>query len=298
MKTSYPFIKKVFKNSVHYIVCLILIISSCVSNTEPIPETKEEKDMDDDWLSDSLVLPDVEYDGKYTIEKKSFEYSKAENVIVDITVDYGKFTISGGSDNLVDAEFKYVEEELKPVMNYKERDDRGVLAIYMSKFHLNDDNEYKSENKAFCNLKLTNNIPLDVDLTFGAGKGEFDFEGMKLKSLNAKTGAGKFDFNLANTSVRRVNLDAGAGEADIDLTGKWRNNLNAEFTCGIGKITIRFPKDINIKVHTTGLLGAINARGFSKNKRDYSYTPKEDVDETLYVQVTGAIGEINLVLSE
>ena len=109
----------------------------------------------------------------------------------------------------------------------------------------------------------------------------------------------KFDFNLKNTSVPYIDVVAGTGEANVNLLGDWDNDLHAEFTCGIGQITLLLPKDVNIKVHTTGLLGSTSAKGFhKKDKRNYIYTTSKDTDVTFYLDITGGIGAINLELNE
>jgi len=101
---------------------------------------------------------------------------------------------------------------------------------------------------------------------------------------------------LAGLALGRLELNMGAGETTVDLTGNWKKDLSAQIHGGVGKATIRLPRDVGVHVIAHGGLGAINASGFQKQGDAYVNDQYGKSPVTLRIEVEGGVGEIDLAL--
>lgn len=124
-------------------------------------------------------------------------------------------------------------------------------------------------------MQLNNTIPLDLKLNMGAGKAVLD-----LRSL----------------TLTGVNIDAGAGELQMDLSGAWAQSAAITIEGGVGKVTLRLPKDVGVRVEATAGLGRVNANGLSKEGDAYVNTAYATSAVALTITVKAGIGEVNLEL--
>jgi hypothetical protein len=111
-----------------------------------------------------------------------------------------------------------------------------------------------------------------------------------------KQGAGRVNLTLAGLSLTRVDFDLGAGEVNVDLTGDWKSDLTANLNGGVGKATIRLPRDVGVRATAHGGIGSINAHDLKKDGDAYVNDAYGKSPVTLRVNVEGGVGEINLEL--
>src|SRR5438309_3164211 len=140
----------------------------------------------------------------------------AKSVNVSLETSAGEFTISGGASHLLDADFKYSDSYGTPRVDYNV--DAGVGHLNISQ----DDTTVhfgKSHNE--WNLRLSNEVPLELKVEMGAGRGR-----LRLRDL----------------PVTRLEMSMGAGQADVDLTGDRKSDLTANLEGGVGQVTIRLPR--------------------------------------------------------
>lgn len=227
---------------------------------------------------------------KYT---KDVEVQGAKSVDIEITQSAGTLQVSGGSSKLMEGQFAFTKEEWKPTVTYTK--DNGKLLVKQPENDRNvnmddgDQNEWK--------IKLNNSIPLDMELTIGAGQSTIDLHGIKLTNLLLKAGAGDFTVNLANTSLPKLKVNAGVGAIKLDLTGKWTNNLTADINGGIGEVSLKLPKNTGVRVKISGL-GSIEAPGFKKDGGYYVNNAYNKSDQLLTIDVSGGLGSVNLELEK
>jgi hypothetical protein len=146
-------------------------------------------------------------------------------------------------------------------------------------------------------VTLDKNIPIDLRINIGGGTGDFDLEGMQIRSFDFSLTGGEIDLNLRNTSLPELDFKALAGEAEIDLSGRWQNDLDAEFTCGFGELTLILPSQTAVRVEVDGVLGEVNAPEFERDG-DYYVNHAADLEHLLDISVTGGIGEVRLKLAD
>jgi hypothetical protein len=116
--------------------------------------------------------------------------------------------------------------------------------------------------------------------------------------MNVNMGAGRTVLTLSGLALSRLELNMGAGETTVDITGDWKKDVDAQIHGGVGRATIRLPKDVGVRVVAQGGLGAINADGFQKQGEAYVNDQYGKSPVTLRVEVEGGVGEINLELGD
>ncbi len=232
------------------------------------------------------------------ISNKSIKKANAAFVDATIKVRHGKFYINDGAKNFVDAEFIYDKYELKPIMEYSENKDRGDLYIKLSSDKDGDINIDTDNDETKCLVELSNEVPMDLRIEFGAGYGKFNLNELQLEDLKLSLGAGEFDINLANSSVREIDIEVGVGSVELDLSGKRKSDLYAEILGGIGELDIKLPVNIGVKVEVIGILGDIDAHGFKKRNRIYTNEAYGNTDQTIEIEVKAGLGSVNLILVE
>ncbi len=123
-------------------------------------------------------------------------------------------------------------------------------------------------------IDLTGRIPISLDIQLGAGKGNFDFTGLKLKDLdistgassvtimfnklnqqtieniNIETGVSRFKaYNLSNANFNKLKFSGGIGSYELDFSGELNKEVDVDIEIGLGSITILIPKYVGAKVY-------------------------------------------------
>ncbi len=234
------------------------------------------------------------------IQSESLGYSEsiiikkgeAKLVYANIKLIAGELEISGGSKNLMDAEFIYEDDDLKPNVEYDDNPDIGNLTVELDRVDI----DLVDEDNVEWNISLNNDVPVDLLVKLGAGEGRFNLGSLNLENFELTSGAGEYYIDLRNSSVPKVKFTAGAGEATIDLSGEHINSLTADFTCGFGELTVLLPENMGVKVTVTGLAGTINYPGFVKRDNVYKNDKFGQTENYIDLKITGGMGEINLKL--
>ena len=193
----------------------------------------------------------------------------AKSVNISLETSAGEFTISGGASHLLDADFKYSDSYGTPRVAYNV--DGGVGHLNISQ----DDSTVhfgKSHNE--WNLRLSNDVPLELKVEMGAGRGR-----LRLRDL----------------PVTRLEMSMGAGQADVDLTGDRKSDLTANLEGGVGQVTIRLPRKVGVVVRASGGIGSISAHGFRHEDDEYTNEAYGKTPATIHLKVEGGIGQINLI---
>lgn len=213
-------------------------------------------------------------EGEPRTETKSIGRGEAEMVRADIEMKAGELRISGGASQLLDATFHYNDDRWQPEVRYDLTGFRGNLVVRQPKVAVNigPSSGFRHE----WDLRLNNDVPLDLNVTVGAGKSLLELGALYLRGLD---------------------VHLGAGELELDLTGKWRKDLEARIRGGVGKATIRLPRDVGVRAFAKGGIGEIKAAGFHRSGHTYTNDAFEHSPVTLRLDIQGGIGEIRLELA-
>jgi hypothetical protein len=234
-------------------------------------------------------------DSKYKYETRALKLEKTEKAKMDISIPVGFFKLQGGSENLLEGKFKYRRNERKlEVSNEINSKDEADVVVSMEKtgdFNINNE-------KAVTNISINSSVPTDLELSFGAGEGKFDFTNTKLEKAKFDLGAGDFDINLRQTSLAKLEVNAGVGKGHFDLSGDWKQDLRAEFSCGVGELIILLPSNTSVRVEVNGALGDVDHHGLDKDGQTYTNRVYKKTNHKLDITINGGIGRVELRVQE
>lgn len=198
------------------------------------------------------------------VDKKD---AKAARLVVHMPA--GQFEIEGGAERLMEADFYQGPSWRAPSVDYSVENGVGTITINQdSESHLmaNSDNTWK--------LKVSNAIPLELEVDVGAGRG---------------------DLNLSKVDLTRLQLNIGAGQANVDLTGERGKDLRAEIHGGVGEAVVRLPKNVGVVATVHGGLGSVDVRGLKEDDGgQYVNAAYGKAPNTIHLTVEGGIGHIRL----
>lgn len=225
--------------------------------------------------------------------KKSIEIDKAKETKTDIYFFAGNLNINTSTDKLAECFYGYKNGFLRPEMTYSEVGKTGYLSI---KSEEQDKGIDENDNK--WNLSLNKDIKNDVAIKLRAGEANINLEGSRLNRFEYNMTAGKSNINLKNTSVPQVKFHLLAGEAHINLAGKWHNDGLAEIKGGVGEITVKVPYNTGVRISVSGVLGDVNIPFFRKDGNVYTNDSFEKTKYTIFLNISGGIGQINVEMEE
>jgi len=213
----------------------------------------------------------VSSEGSGSVERDSrtVDLKGAKSVQVQIEMGAGELVMRGGAAQLMDADFRYRARDGKPELQYDVSGARGTLTVRQPSHHTignNDKNRWE--------LRLNEDVPIDIRVKMGAGEGRLD---------------------LGNTALHSLDVEIGAGEMKVDLTGHPHGDIDVRVHGGVGEATVRLPKRARLDVEAHGGIGEISARGLDKRGDRWVNEPSGEVDATIHVSVNGGIGQINLI---
>lgn len=213
--------------------------------------------------------------GPTEVETQTVERGDAESVRVDIDMGIGDLEVQGGTDELLDAEFTYNIADWKPEVDYRANGAQGRLTISQpgGNFEGVPDDNIRYE----WDLLLNEDVPMDMEVSLGVGGGYLDLSGLNLTDLDVETGV---------------------GETTVDLTGNWEESFNVRIRGGIGRVAVRLPDGVGVRVEPETGLGSIDVRGLIRDGDTYTNAAYGESEVSLDISVEGGIGEIVLTLAE
>lgn len=254
------------------------------------------------WLVAILILAtgcdlDTLEIGPLQNETETVELRAAEEVLTEITMGAGRLEIGGGSENLLDANFTYNVADWQPEVSYSVSDGAGRLAVDQPNTNENisldlDDIRYEWD------LRFNEAVPMDMEITLGAGDSQLELDSLALNSLTFEGGAGDVEIDLSGSTLRDLDVRLGAGDVSVDLSGNWQQDLSATMRGGIGRATIFLPSSAGVRIEIQGGLGQVNATGLSRDGDVYTNDAYGQSEATLEIDIEGGIGEINLEVAE
>jgi hypothetical protein len=235
--------------------------------------------------------------GSLRSESATVELGDASSVDVEIEMAAGELQVAGGASDLLEADFTYNVAELEPEVEYRndklsvqtpDVEDTGIGTLW-------DLDDYRYE----WDLRLNDDVPIDMDITMGAGTSDLDLGSLTLTTLDIQAGAGEITLNLSGTtSLTRLSVDAGVGEITIDLTGDWQQDLDAAIRAGVGKLTVLLPRDVGVRVDVERGISDTDTRGLSRDGDDYVNDAYGESEVTLRIEIDAGIGQINLEVGD
>ncbi len=264
---------------------IILLFPGCVPNGNEKWQYEDE-----DWQDDEFDESDTQ-SFNYNYLRRSYPLQKAEMLNVYFQFSNGDFRLKKSKNNLAGLYLKYREGVWRPEIFYNDDADTITLKVKLKR---NKDIRFEKTHNIFA-VALTDHIPVDLNLAFGAGEGDFILDGIKVRHADFALGAGNFNISLKDVELEDLDFSAGVGSAVVDFSGPWHNDLNADFACGMGDLKIILPEKTGVKVEISGFLGNIDAIGLKKKERGvYVNKAYGKSKYNLNLEVAGALGNISM----
>jgi hypothetical protein len=208
--------------------------------------------------------------GKMQRESKSVDPKNAQSARAQLKMGAGELNVTGGADQLMEADFSYNVSEWKPKVSYDVSGEKGELVV---KQRSAEGAGLSGDARNEWNIRLNDEVPTDLVVQMGAGESDLDLDSLAL------TG---------------VDLQMGAGKTTVDLTGDYAQSFDTSIQGGVGEATVMLPSEVGVKAKAEGGLGKINAVGLQKVGDSYVNEAYGESDVNLSVDVQGGVGEINL----
>ena len=212
---------------------------------------------------------DRHYSSDLQHQSRTVDRQGAKSVDVSLETSAGEFNISGGSSHLLDADFNYSGSYETPRVDYNVADGVGHLNISQD----SGGTHFGTTHNQW-NLHFSNEVPLELKVQMGAGRGQL---------------------HLRDMPVTRLEMSMGAGQADLDLTGDRKNDLVAHLEGGVGQVTIRLPRKVGFVVRASGGIGAVDAHGLRHQDGEYTNEAYGKTPATIRLTVQGGVGQITLI---
>lgn len=187
---------------------------------------------------------------------------------------------------------RYDESSMTPLHRYDPDSRVLTLGVEGEKMRLTRNVDEKSKGEM--RLSLSRKVPIDLSLDLGATKGVLDLGGLSLLSLNLSSGASdmQIDFsmpnrsrmrsfdvdlgaagfearNLANANVAAMRVHSGVGSVDLDFGGTWTQDMNVSVDVALGKVTLRVPRDVGVRVVVEKFLASFDQQGLQRRGDAY-----------------------------
>ncbi|MCK5571312.1 MAG: hypothetical protein KAJ12_01065, partial [Bacteroidetes bacterium] len=244
-----------------------------------------------------------------------------------ISASFCSMTIcKGEQEKVVVVESASESDDARVNLDYAIRNRVGYLEIT-----LGDENDH-SEGKAGVGfsdfkrgkwkLKITDAIPISLDVELGVGSGRFDLGGLQVKDFNLSTGASdvslSFDevnsasvediniecgvgsftaSNLGNAKFKRLQFQGGVGSCILDFTGDLDTEVDVDAEVSLGMLTIIVPEDVGARVlYDKNLISHIDLdRDFSSSGEDEYVTDNyESTQARMNIQIRSGLGNITV----
>jgi hypothetical protein len=208
--------------------------------------------------------------GKMQHDSKSVDPQNADSASTQLKMGAGELNLTGGADQLMEADFSYNVSKWKPKVSYDVSGKKGELVVEQGS--ANGGNLSGGARNEW-DISMNDEVPTDLVVKMGAGESDLDLDSLTLTGVDVRMGAGK---------------------STVDLTGDYAKGFDATIEGGVGQATVLLPSEIGVKAKAAGGLGKINAKGLKKVGDSYVNEAYGEADVNLSVDVKGGVGEINL----
>lgn len=242
---------------------------------------------------------DREVSSEVHTQTETLPRNGVDRLTARLSIGVGKLMVTGGADQLMEADFEYHQESWKPEISFEGQNSEGDLSIKQP--GLTDDLDFDLDNnqRNEWRIRLNDDVQYDLECSIGAGETELDLRGLSLNRVDIDAGVGKHTVNLRDTSLPELIIDAGVGEVNLDLSGRWNNSLSAEIDGGIGELTLTVPSQVGVQLDVSGGLGSVEVpSGYTKNGNAYTNAAYDQAEYRLDIDVDAGLGSIEVEEAE
>jgi len=267
-------------------------------------------------------MPDIEINvptievGETRDEQETIPLADAESASVEILFGAGDLEVAAdASDQLFSGRFRYNVVEWEPEVTFE----NDVLTVEQGGTGTKWGFPTGSTRNEW-ELTFSPDIPLEMEIKVGAGKGDLDFSGLQLAGLGLELGAGDFEiqfdepneiemsrftldagasklevYGLGYASPEEIEVQGGVGDVTLDFTGDWARSSDVQVTAGVGSVTLHLPDDVGVRVEVDGGLSSVDASGLEREGDAYVNEAFGEAEIELRIHVTTGVGALRLL---
>jgi hypothetical protein len=250
------------------------------------------------------------------VMRESRPVGSAQELSVDLKYDVGQLEISRGSeDHLFSFDLSYDRRRYEPKFTFNEGEHSSMHLNLNSQGGIGPGGDRQND----LTLRLTDKVPIDLNVTTGVSESQLEMTGLKLKRLHLRGGVGKtevtFDkpsgqamnslevesgvgelifHGLGNAQVEQVDLKGGVGHTELDFTGDLGTSVtDARIKVGVGEVRLKVPRDADVEIEAEGsFLSNISAPSFEHNGRNYTH--HGDGGAKIRIRVESGVGGVEV----
>lgn len=250
------------------------------------------------------------------LEVKSADYTNIEKRIYDINIKAGDLKLSNSLDDThMKLDSQYFEKWGEPVLDVS----RTMNQLDISLKTKSEGNVSFIDNTPKYSFDLGNSqIDSDINIEFGAGKGEIilsqfglrnysvklgagemttDFSNINGKGMNINIGAGKMTSSFSDVSLNSLKVDVGMGEYELNASRNFKVTSEMSISVGTGKAVINLPDNVGYRVkYDLGIgsmtLGTKTISGFGNSAKSYESPNYSTAESKIEIKANVGIGEL------
>lgn len=213
----------------------------------------------------------------------------------------------------------YDDELFEPDIRY-DPDRRRLWAGIDKDNNRSLDVHWKDRGEQRLTLHLSRDVPVRLDVEFGAGAASLDLGGLAMASASIKTGASestirfsepnavactRLDFEvgaaefralqLGNAGCERIRVSGGVGEILLDLSGTWpegQHRIRADV--GLGEVRVEVPREAGVRLEVHKFLAGLEHPGFTRRGNYYYSANYDDAPVKLLIELHATFGSIEI----
>jgi len=219
-----------------------------------------------------VLLPPSEV-GQRGAYSESFEYPSKGVHAVTLYLQMGVGTVELSSDidedKLVEATIAYDEQGMRPTSEFTLE---GGDAIVRIKSAHSTGTPFGGSAAGEWIVKINPSIPVQLKITAGVNKTDFDLGDITLESLDLDMGVGDVDIQLPQK-----------GPYEVDIDG------------GVGMLTLDIPPGVEARIRIDGGIGSIDVSNRYHKKGKYYLTDGfEGAKDAADIDIDGGVGSITI----
>ena len=238
-----------------------------------------------------------------------------------IRVQYGagKVDVRGSNAPLLYAmRLRYDESRSAPLHRYDAEQRSAVLGLDSRGQGLRAASTERNETGELM-LALPRVVPLDLSFELGGTQSTLELGGLSLQSLRLECGAtdatlmftapnrtrmrdleidvGAADFfalHLANANAEQIRLRGGVGVVDLEFGGTWTQDMNVSARLAIGKLILRIPTDVGVRLEVQRVAAGFDHAGLVKRDDAWYSDNWDTAPHKLRIRAENFFGKIDV----
>jgi hypothetical protein len=250
---------------------------------------------------------------------ESRRLDRSEPVEVNVEFGLGRFRLGrADGSQLYRVGLTYLEDHFEPEISFDP--EGGSLDVTLSGERHTNLKDLKNSRQRL-DLLLSPEVPLQLDLNFGAVEADVELGGLTLTAASLETGAsqttvrftspnraacddlsvqvGAAEFSmvgLGNSRCRSLDVKGGVAQITLDFSGEWPagSEMQVDAEVGVGELRFLVPEGVGVQVTVSRFLASLDLEGFTREGSTWLSDGFDRAASRLIVDLSTALGSIRV----